>query len=285
MYRLISLWITFVLVSTTSSAQYYEFGIGLGSTLYNGDLNAPHLSTNLSNAEFGGQLILRYIAKKNVVIRANLTLGKLSGDDRKSELEFQKIRNLRFTSLVVEGALLGEYYIFGYDAKASSQLFSPYFTVGFGFFYFNPKSDLNGETYDLQPLGTEGQGLPGQESKYSKMALAIPFGGGVKIKINDKYNFGIELLARRSFTDYIDDVSTVYANTEDLFANYGAISAAFADRRGEALGVPQLNTPGSIRGGSSEDDYYFSFMFNLTANLESMFGLGQGSRGIDCPRF
>ena len=285
MYKFIFFFIPILLFSTKSSSQYCEFGIGLGSTLYYGDLNAPDLSTNLGNSEFGGQLILRYIAKKNMVIRANLTLGKLSGDDRKSELEFQKIRNLRFTSLVVEGALLGEYYIFGYDAKASSQLFSPYFTVGFGFFYFNPKSDLNGEIYNLQPLGTEGQGLPGQEGKYSKMALAIPFGGGVKIKINDKYNFGIELLARRSFTDYVDDVSTVYANTEDLFANYGAISAAFADRRGEVLGVPQLNTPGFKRGGSSVDDYYFSFMFNLTANLESIFGLGQGSGSIDCPRF
>ena len=285
MYKFIFFFIPILLFSTKSSSQYCEFGIGLGSTLYYGDLNAPDLSTNLGNSEFGGQLILRYIAKKNMVIRANLTLGKLSGDDRKSELEFQKIRNLRFTSLVVEGALLGEYYIFGYDTKASSQLFSPYFTVGFGFFHFNPKSDLNGEIYNLQPLGTEGQGLPGQVGKYSKMALAIPFGGGVKIKINDKYNFGIELLARRSFTDYVDDVSTVYANTEDLFANYGEISAAFADRRGEALGVPQLNTPGFKRGGSSVDDYYFSFMFNLTANLESIFGLGQGSGSIDCPRF
>ena len=285
MYKFIFFFIPILLFSTKSSSQYCEFGIGLGSKLYYGDLNAPDLSTNLGNSEFGGQLILRYIAKKNMVIRANLTLGKLSGDDRKSELEFQKIRNLRFTSLVVEGALLGEYYIFGYDTKASSQLFSPYFTVGFGFFHFNPKSDLNGEIYNLQPLGTEGQGLPGQVGKYSKMALAIPFGGGVKIKINDKYNFGIELLARRSFTDYIDDVSTVYANTEDLFANYGEISAAFADRRGEALGVPQLNTPGFKRGGSSVDDYYFSFMFNLTANLESIFGLGQGSGSIDCPRF
>ena len=285
MYKFIFFFIPILLFSTKSSSQYCEFGIGLGSTLYYGDLNAPDLSTNLGNSEFGGQLILRYIAKKNMVIRANLTLGKLSGDDRKSELEFQKIRNLRFTSLVVEGALLGEYYIFGYDAKASSQLFSPYFTVGFGFFSFNPKSDLNGEIYNLQPLGTEGQGLPGEEGKYSKMALAIPFGGGVKIKINDKYNFGIELLARRSFTDYVDDVSTVYANTEDLFAIYGAISAAFADRRGEVLGVPQLNTPGFKRGGSSVDDYYFSFMFNLTANLESIFGLGQGSGSIDCPRF
>ena len=285
MYRLISLFITFLLFYSTSSAQYYEFGGGIGSTLYYGDLNAPELSTNLSNAELGGQLMLRYISNKNIAVRANLTLGKLSGDDRKSTLEFQKIRNLRFTSIMVEGALLGEYYIFGYDAKAGTQLFSPYFTAGFGFIYFNPKSDFNGETYALQPLGTEGQGLPGQANKYSKIALAIPFGGGVKIKVNDRYNFGIELLARRSFTDYIDDVSTVYANTDDLFATYGALSAAFADRRGEALGVPQLNTPGAKRGGSSVDDYYFSIMFNFTANLESIFGIGQESGSVDCPRF
>ena len=285
MYRLIFLFISFILFSTTNSAQYYEFGGGLGSTLYYGDLNAPELSTNLSNAEFGGQLILRYIANKNMAIRANLTLGKLSGDDRKSELEFQQIRNLRFTSILVEGVLLGEYYIFGYDAKAGTQLFSPYVTGGFGLIYFNPKTDFNGETYELQPLGTEGQGLPGQASKYSKTTLTLPFGGGVKIKINDRFNLGVELLARRSFTDYIDDVSTVYANTDDLLSAYGPISAALADRRGEYLGIPQLNTPGSKRGGSGVDDWYFSFMINLTANLESLFGIGQGSGVMDCPRF
>lgn len=285
MYRLIFLFVTFILLSTASSAQYYEFGGGLGSTLYYGDLNAPDLSTNLGNAEFGGQLMLRYIADKNMAIRANLTLGKLSGDDRKSELEFQKIRNLRFTSIMVEGVLLGEYYIFGYDAEAGTQLFSPYLTGGLGLIYFNPKTDFNGETYALQPLGTEGQGLPGQASKYSKMALTIPFGGGVKIKLNDRYNLGFEILARRSFSDYIDDVSTVYANTDDLLAANGAISAALADRRGEALGIPQLNTPGSQRGGAGVDDWYFSFMINLTANFESIFGIGQGSGDVDCPRF
>lgn len=286
MYRFFYLFVTFILLSSnTSSAQYYEFGVGLGSTLYYGDLNAPDLSTNLSNAEFGGQLMLRYIANKNIAFRANLTFGKLSGDDRKSRLEFQKIRNLRFTSILLEGALLGEYYFFGYNAKAGTQIFSPYVTAGLGFVYFNPKSDLDGETYALQPLGTEGQGLPGQPDKYSKVALAIPFGGGVKIKINDRYNFGIELLSRKTFTDYMDDVSTTYANTDDLFATYGAVSAALADRRGEALGVPALNTPGAQRGGAGVDDYYFSIMFNLTANLESIFGIGKGSGSVDCPRF
>ena len=285
MYRLIFLFVTFILLSFNSSAQYYEFGGGLGATLYYGDLNAPDLNTNLGNSKFGGQLMLRYIATKNIAVRANLTLGKLSGDDRRSDLEFQKIRNLRFSSLMVESALLGEYYFFGYDAKTGTQLFSPYVTAGFGFIFFNPKTDLNGETYELQPLGTEGQGLPGQAAKYSKVALAIPFGGGVKMKINDRFNLGVELLARRSFTDYLDDVSTVYANTDDLFAVNGAISAALADRRGEALGIPQLNTPGAKRGGSGVDDYYFSFMINLTANFESLFGIGKGSGSVDCPRF
>ena len=286
MYRFFYLFVAFILFSpNTSSAQYYEFGVGLGATLYYGDLNAPDLSTNLTNAEFGGQLMLRYVANKNIALRANLTIGKLSGDDRNSRLEFQKIRNLRFTSLIVEGALMAEYYVFGYDAKAGTQLFSPYLTAGFGLIHFNPKTDLNGEIYALQPLGTEGQGLPGQADKYSKLAMVIPFGGGVKFKINDKYNIGLELLARRTFTDYIDDVSSVYANTDDLFAANGAISAALADRRGEALGVQQLNTPGAQRGGASVDDYYFSIMINVTANLESILPFGRGNKMSDCPTF
>lgn len=287
MYRLYYLLVAFILISPLrSSAQYYEFGGGLGYSLYYGDLNAPDLSTNLSNAKFGGQLFLRYLPNKFLGFRTNLTIGKLSGDDRNSRLEFQKIRNLRFESILVEGALLGEFYVFGYDAKAGTQIFSPYVTAGVGLLYFNPKADLNGVMHELQPLGTEGQGLPGQAAMYSKLALAIPFGGGFKMKINDKYNFGVELISRFTFTDYIDDVSTVYANTDDLLAAYGPISQALADRRNEALGLENpLNTPGQIRGGAGVDDYYFTLMFNFTANIESVFGLGKDKHSPDCPRF
>jgi len=287
MNRLFNLLITFILLLPfTSSAQYYEFGGGLGATLYYGDLNAPDLSTNLTNAEFGGQLLLRYLPNKYMGIRANLTLGKFSGDDRNSRLEFQKIRNLRFSSILVEGALMGEYYVFGYDAKAGTQIFSPYATAGLGLLYFNPKADLDGVMHELQPLGTEGQGLPGQAAKYSRMVLAIPFGGGFKMKINDKFNFGVELISRITFTDYIDDVSGTYANTDDLLTANGPVSQALGDRRNEALGLEDpLNTPGAQRGGAGVDDYYFTLMFNITANIESIFGLGKDKHSPDCPRF
>lgn len=287
MYRLYYLIVAFILISPLrSSAQYYEFGGGLGYTLYYGDLNAPDLSTNLTNAKFGGQLFLRYLPNKYLGFRTNLTLGKFSGDDRNSRLEFQKIRNLRFESILIEGALMGEYYVFGYDAKAGTQLFSPYITGGVGLLYFNPKTDLDGVMHALQPLGTEGQGLPGQAAKYSRLALAIPFGGGFKMKINDKYNFGVELVSRLTFTDYIDDVSSNYANTDDLLATYGAVSQALADRRNEALGLENpLNTPGAQRGGATVDDYYFTLMFNFSVNIESVFGLGKNKYSTDCPRF
>lgn len=287
MHRLFFLTIAFIFFTPrTSNAQYYEFGVGVGSAVYWGDLNAPDFSTNISKSEWASQIILRYIANKNLSYRANLTIGKLSGDDRNSSLEFQKIRNLRFTSVILESAAMVEYFVFDYDAKMGTQLFSPYLTAGVGFLYFNPKADFEGETYELQPLGTEGQGLPGMPAKYSKLALAIPFGGGVKFKVNDRYNFGVEILSRRTFTDYIDDVSTTYANTDDLLATYGPISQGLADRRNEALGLEDpLNTPGSKRGGETVDDYYFSLMFNFTANLESIFGIGKGEHSPDCPRF
>jgi len=122
MYRIFYLIVIFVfLAPSKSDAQYYEFGVGVGASVYWGDLNAPDLSTNLNNADLAGQLLLRYLPSEYIGFRANLTIGKLSGDDRNSRLEFQQIRNLRFTSLIIESALLGEYYLFGYDAKAGTQ--------------------------------------------------------------------------------------------------------------------------------------------------------------------
>lgn len=274
-----------ILITKLSVAQYYEAGVGIGLSLYYGDLNAPDLSTNLTNSRFAIQGFARYLPHANYGVRANLMIGRLYGDDNKSKEQFQKTRNLRFHSILVEASVMGEYYLFGYDAREGTQLFSPYATAGVALFYFNPKADYQGQTYALQPLGTEGQGLPGMPSKYSRLSFAIPFGGGIKFKINDRWNFNVELLARKTFTDYIDDVSTNYVDINELSAANGPISAALSNRIGEALGSEPVNLPGGKRGGSGVDDYYFSFMIGVSANLETIFGIGKSEHTPDCPHY
>ncbi len=74
----------------------------------------------------------------------------------------------------------------------------------------------NGEWVDLKPLRTEGQGLiPGRE-EYKLTQLNIPMGIGVKYFLTETFHVSSEVLHRKTFTDYIDDVSTNYVDP-DIF--------------------------------------------------------------------
>jgi hypothetical protein len=46
--------------------------------------------------------------------------------------------------------------------------------------------------------------------EYSLTQLEIPMGGGFKFYLNESFYVGFEILHRKTFTDYIDDVSTKY---------------------------------------------------------------------------
>lgn len=267
------------------SAQYFELGGGVGGSFYIGDLNSPELSTTIGETALMGEVFVRYVKNKNLAFRVNLTAGKLQGADSLSTKEWQRERNLSFRSLFVELGARAEYYLFGYDASKGEHLFSPYVTAGLAVFGFNPKADYLGETYSLQPLGTEGQGISGYPGKYSRVALAIPFGGGIKMKVNNKVNLGAEAILRYTFTDYIDDLSTSYPNFDDLRAASGDIAVALSSREVEVTGVPSTKLPGSKRGGENVRDYYFTFSVYVSANIASLFGIHSKTGPITCPNF
>lgn len=280
-----------VLISVCSisavKAQYLEYGLGIGGAVYWGDLNAPDFGSNLSNMNLAVQATAKLNFSKYLAVKGNLLYGKLSGDDGKSFLEWQKQRNLDFKSTLIEFAVLGEFHVFGYNFGEENP-FSPYITAGLGAFYFNPTTQFNGTTYELQPLGTEGQGMPGFPSKYNRISLAIPFGAGVKFKVNDKINFSLDILARKTFTDYIDDVSTNYVAYEELAAGNGVIAANLGNRIGEYFGQdePVNVATGSQRGGANVQDYYFTGMLTLTFKLNKNVQLfGSHRHRTDCPKF
>ena len=235
-----------------------------------------------------GQVTLRYNHSKHLSFTTGLVIGKLNGDDRKSALQWQQVRNLRFSSILTELSLMGEFNVFGLDYHAGN-VFSPYVTAGLAGFYFNPTTDYNGERVALQPLGTEGQGLPGYKGKYSRVAFAVPFGAGAKFAVTQRWCLNLGVVTRFTFTDYLDDVSTDYVNYNELRAGNGELSATLANRQNEFLGQsePVLLPTGSQRGGDSVRDYYFTFMFTAYYYLgpNNFFSKRNRANTSNCPTF
>jgi hypothetical protein len=213
----------------------------------------------------------------------------MKGNDANSDQKWQKERNLNFRSNVFELGVTGEYYLFGFDPFTNEKPFSPYVTAGLVAGYFNPKTTYNGTEYDLQPLGTEGQGIAGFPRKYNKYFVGIPFGGGAILKVNRAFDISLDIIARRTSTDFLDDVSGNYVNYNDLKAGNGELAAILGDRTNEYLGLnePSIRNTGDQRGGSQIKDWYFTFMVNLA------FTIAEGDTFIrkrrvstsNCPKF
>ena len=138
-------------------------------------------------------------------------------------------RNLSFKSSVLEGYLAAEIYptVFFERYDGLQGKFRPYGLVGVGAYKFNPKTKLNGHWVELKPLRTEGQGLVDGKSEYKLTQLEIPMGIGFKYYIKENMYVGMEVLHRKLFTDYVDDVSTTYPDPI-IFNSLPAADAAKA---------------------------------------------------------
>jgi hypothetical protein len=201
---------------------------------------------------------------------------KPDGGDEVTRLD----RNLNFRSTIIEGSFMGEVYptVFLEDDPDDVQgRLRPYGVIGFGLFHFNPQGtyrDPNGDTYwvDLRPLHTEGEGFPEypDRKEYSLTQLNIPMGVGIKYFLSDNVNISFEIIHRKLFTDYLDDVSKTYIDPS-LFYKYlspsqAAIAVAMSDKALGGYSNPNYTT-GSKRGDPSQNDSYFTAQFKLAIRL------------------
>ncbi len=157
----------------------------------------------------------RFYISPMFAVKGTLTYGRLNGDDALTTERFRQNRNLHFRSPLIEFSAQFEYYplneYFGHLYRTKGVVgkkvnhFSPYVFLGVGGFWFNPKAKYNGDWVALQPLQTE-------NVAYKRIALAIPFGIGCKYGISNQWSIGIEMGLRYTTSDYVDDVSSVYAD-------------------------------------------------------------------------
>jgi Domain of unknown function (DUF6089) len=265
------------------SKNYFDVGMATGLGNYYGDIVPTLFSFQQLHPDLG--IFARYNIGNYFSIRSTAIYGSISGDDKYYN---NKPRNLSFRSELEELSLTFEINLLPFhhfDRRKNG--FAPYLFFGIAGFHFNPEAELNGTWYYLQPLGTEGQGIsPAYGSKYSLLGISIPIGGGLKYRFETSYNhyitIGAEFGIRKTFTDYLDDVSTSHVSQQwyDSIKTYnGTLAADFAWREDEyyAKTNPEIKKGTWIqdirRGNSSNKDWYYfgnitvSYVFGRTTKL------------------
>lgn len=268
----------------------YEAGLMFGGSSYQGDLSprAVELSTSGIHPSLG--VFFRYNINRYLSAKANFSYGKISGDDADANEEGRRQRNLSFQSNLIEFGITGELNIFGFQSEGLRRRYSPYLFGGIAVFRFNPEANYNGELVELQPLGTEGQGMEGFAEPYKLTQVAIPMGVGMKFAINERLNIGAEIGFRKTFTDYLDDVSGTYVSASELAAGNGTLAAALGNRTGELEGRP-IDDPlivetGTKRGNPGEDDWYTMAGLTVSYTFYPNNGMGRkNKKDFGCPKF
>ena len=255
-------------------------GLFAGAINYQGDLKPNSFTLKHSNLMLS--LILRKPLNRWFAIKTGVSIGKIEAADRFNRYYLQR-RNLSFASNLKELYTVLEADIFDISVKK----LTPYAYGGIVLFHFSPFTlDADNNKIYLQPLSTEGQGLPDYPDRkiYKLTQFAAAFGGGLKVAVNDCSSIAIEFSQRKTFTDYLDDVSTSYIDQNKLLAARGQQAVALAYRGDEVNDGSPYPPDGEQRGTPTEADWYYfigiSADFRINCLKEKLSAIFQSSAGL-----
>jgi len=260
--------------------QYTSIGVNLNAMNYFGDLNP---NTNFASFKFadtrpniGISITHRFFPR--VSGRFGLAYGRITAEDGDNanrddnNARYRYTRNMNFRNDIAEAsAVMIVDLIENRNNYLKRPDFVPYLFAGLAGFYHSPKGkDQNGNYVDLQPLQTEGK-------DYSKVSFAIPFGAGVRYRINRNLDASFEIGLRKTFTGYLDDVSNNYADLSSKSAQSQYFGGYAGGTGGKGItntstGVAGGFVPGAKRGEGHNDWYTvsgFSLNYILTPRIKN----------------
>jgi hypothetical protein len=265
---------------TTWNGMWDNFEVmgGLGFTQFMGDAGgADQIGTNfLADFDFDALrpsflLGARYRINHFIAVRLNFQYGILKGHDQYTSYPGRSFRNLGFKSPLVEWGGLVEFYFLpdaptghkkGHHHKRNTKggkVITGYIATGVMGCYFNPLGDyIDGTTYELHLLHTEGQGILATRPDYALTSFVVPINLGFRYRLNSAITIDAELCYRKSFSDYMDDISQTYVDPSIFGGN--AVASYFSN---PVPGTPGTE-PGAQRGDPTDPDGYMFLMFNVS---------------------
>jgi hypothetical protein len=275
------------MVQAQVQVENFSLSVYTGLVNYQGDLNPNSFTFNRSKPAFG--LISRVKLNPHFTWRSGVMIGSIQAADRYNR-DYLKPRNLSFNTNIKEIYSGLEVSLFNMEQRRVV----PFAYGGLAIFHFNPWTiDQAGAKVYLQPLGTEGQGLeayPGRK-KYKLTQMAMAFGGGARVAVSEALTIGIEMSQRKTFTDYLDDVSTTYVDQQLLLAGNGPRAVELSYRGDELNNSTNYPPDKEIRGTPTEKDWYYYIGIDLAFKWQaigSLFNNNSGKKDINharCPRF
>lgn len=275
MKKILTLFV-FLCSANLAICQQFRFTTFAGSSNYNGDFQKKRFTFNNAHPAFG--IGLEYELTSHLYLNTGIRYGKISGTDAGS---INVKRNLNFTTDITEFEVGVQYDFINLNAGPVT----PFIATGIAIFHFNPFTrDSNKQKTFLQPLGTEGQGFFMGRKKYNLIQFSIPFGAGVKFVLSQNTRVSIEAGFRKTFTDYLDDVSLTYVDKQALLAHNGAKSLELSFRGDELNYRLPYPAQGVRRGNPSGKDWYYFTGISFSFSLEAISIFNEKLKyRIDCP--
>ncbi len=264
--------LTLIIISASfAKAQQYNLGFGFraGAANFLGDIGSGDLARGfvynleLRDTRWSTGTYTRYRFHPLFAVQASFDYSRIQGRDENSDNRARLGRNLSFKNDLFHISSKLEFYPqilaisdLGYRGRYQFD-YQTYFFAGVGGVIHNPKAEYQGQNIKLRPLRTEGV-------DYSPVALTLPFGGGFFFTYKKIHRFGFEYSWNLTFTDYLDDISTQYADPSELGDD--PLAAILANRYSGNGDVPDAvqYAPGSPRGDATDRDNFMTMSLSYS---------------------
>ncbi|WP_226391227.1 DUF6089 family protein [Penaeicola halotolerans] len=202
-YKLITLFLLIISgLGQRLAAQQTEVGFGLGAAAYSGDM---HRFYDPRKSSIAATLLGRYNFNNTWSVRGQAVFGRFGADDADDPLDPQAAaRGNSFSANFLEGSVVFEYHFLDYREWKARKPYSPYLFGGLGGAFI---------------IGSyEASATPP-----SFFNPVIPFGVGIKFKLNTAWQLAVEVGPRKTFSDLLDGISESTAPNNKLAFDFGNV--------------------------------------------------------------
>ena len=268
-------------IFTQANAQFddpktLEVGPHVGLSYYMGDLN-PTMPFAQAQLQYGG--LVRFNYDNRWTFRFDYSRATVTASDE--VIKWRPERGLNFTSRINDFSLVAEFNFIEYYTGNPKKNVSPYIFGGISVFQYTAFATVGDQLIDLSDYATEGPVDPNEKwyrkmfGKTSSIGVSIPFGMGLKFALSRHMAGTVEWRMQKTFTDYLDDVATVYPerNQHAVYTAEDGTTYDLTDPTGNYIA-------GQQRGNSAFNDWFGMARVSLTWK----FNLPDG-RGCNLSKF